>query len=539
MRRYGRIRVYTGLKTLLQAAVIIFISSHFGLANAAHGARNHRAAGIMDDLADVQLCHKGLAAVLQFMRSRPDLFPEARLRKKRMVSTEQKIIVRSTWQSFLDYCLALDALQQQHKNFHSMKPKHMRRDSFLVLYTAFLAQYRYALEFLRLADNDPAFDVVFNESDTALGLPGWTYAAFKYRFLNVGIATEFAALNTVNTYYARGYSVPVPLSVAEDRAFVWAMGKGAGEALTLKNAVQIVRRAGFSVWLPVQQGIAEFMGDTRVWREGSALISRAQIQEMLPRLKPGDILFERREWYLSNIGLPGFWTHAALFVGTPAERELFFADDADVCAWLSGRGIDACDFEKLLCEKHSGAYARSIALQEEGLLLRVIEAIGEGVSFTTLEHSASCDSLAVLRPRLSKREKARAIERAFSYWGRPYDFNFDFLTDAELVCSELVYKCYEPAEGYTGLDLPLVDMLGRKLTPPNDIVRQFDQNYGTAQQQADLVLFYDGIEFQKKAQESSLDEFRKSWTRPRWHVFMQKTRDGEILSAEQATVEMR
>ncbi len=73
--------------------------------------------------------------------------------------------------------------------------------------------------------------------------------------------------------------------------------------------------------------------------------------------------------------------------------------------------------------------------------------MSEGVIFTTLEHSADCDSLAALRPRLPRREKAQAILRAFHYAGRPYDFNFDFGTDAELVCTELIYKAYEPAGG--------------------------------------------------------------------------------------------
>ena len=38
---------------------------------------------------------------------------------------------------------------------------------------------------------------------------------------------------------------------------------------------------------------------------------------------------------------------------------------------------------------------------------------------------------AILRPR----ELARAIERAFGYHARPYDFDFDFYTDTSLVCS--------------------------------------------------------------------------------------------------------
>jgi hypothetical protein len=33
-------------------------------------------------------------------------------------------------------------------------------------------------------------------------------------------------------------------------------------------------------------------------------------------MSPGCILLVRRQWYLSNIGIPGFWPHAVLYVGT-------------------------------------------------------------------------------------------------------------------------------------------------------------------------------------------------------------------------------
>ncbi|HWH70330.1 MAG TPA: YiiX/YebB-like N1pC/P60 family cysteine hydrolase, partial [Candidatus Sulfotelmatobacter sp.] len=167
------------------------------------------------------------------------------------------------------------------------------------------------------------------------------------------------------------------------------------------------------------------------------------------------------------------------------------------------------------------AYQESQSPREAGHPVRVIEAIGEGVSFTSLEHSAACDSLAVLRPRVLKAEKAQALVRAFHYAGRPYDYNFDFATDSELVCTELVYKAYEPTEGCRGLTFPLVEMLGRKVTPANELASQFDAQYGTLSQQSDLILFLDGQERAGKAIEAPETAFRQSWQRPKWHVLTQ------------------
>jgi hypothetical protein len=65
--------------------------------------------------------------------------------------------------------------------------------SFHIFRAAFSAEYRFALDFIAAADNNPALDTFFNEKVPDLGLPDNIYANFNYRFLNVKIATEFAA----------------------------------------------------------------------------------------------------------------------------------------------------------------------------------------------------------------------------------------------------------------------------------------------------------------------------------------------------------
>jgi uncharacterized protein YycO len=66
----------------------------------------------------------------------------------------------------------------------------------------------------------------------------------------------------------------------------------------------------------------------------------------------------------------------------------------------------------------------------------LIEAVSEGVVFTTAEHSiGEADSVAVLRPRLTPEQTKEVIARAFSHVGKPYDFDFDFFSGDKLVCT--------------------------------------------------------------------------------------------------------
>jgi hypothetical protein len=296
-----------------------------------------------------------------------------------------------------------------------------------------------------------------------------------------------------------------------------------GVALFAMHAGDILKDSALGALFPVQKGVAGWMGDTRVLREGRPLIKREQALALTAKMEPGDILVARQNWFLSNIGLPGFWSHAEMYLGTPDVLAAYFDADPEVRKWVATQAPKAEAFTAFLEAKWPDKYRRYATgkdLMDAGLI-RVIESISEGVSFTSVEHAMMVDYLGVMRPRLSRLEKARAIARAFAYQGRPYDFDFDFLSDSGLVCTELVWKSYAPSAEMKGLALPLVEVAGRQTLPANEIVKKFDLELDSPGRQLDFVAFLDGREGAGDAVLADAAAFRKSHARVKWDVAQQ------------------
>jgi hypothetical protein len=292
--------------------------------------------------------------------------------------------------------------------------------------------------------------------------------------------------------------------------------RDAAQAVSLSAASDFapIMRGVKRVSFPVQKGVAEWMGDTRLKRAaGHYLVSASQARTMEGSLEPGDVLLSRKNWYLSNLGLPGFWPHAILYVGSNEAVASAFDSDPEVRGWIervSGRDLP---FSLYLEESYPLAWERRAAAGPDDPPLTVIEAVSEGVIQNSV-YGASGDFIAALRPRLSSLVKAQAIFKAFSFLERPYDFDFDFATDHALVCTEVVWRAYR-ASG-DGLDLELRPIAGRLTLPANEIARSFLADAEKEDRRFDFVYYLEGLEREDRADIAGVESFLATVERSKW-----------------------
>lgn len=105
----------------------------------------------------------------------------------------------------------------------------------------------------------------------------------------------------------------------------------------------------------------------------------------------GDIILRTYDHYLDGAIIPGFYSHAALYLG----------DDL------------------------------------------IIHAVADGIIYTDPYEFAKCDGLAIIRPNVGYGFIERACKYAIDQLGKEYDFWFNFDNENTYCCTELVYWSYK------------------------------------------------------------------------------------------------
>jgi hypothetical protein len=379
------------------------------------------------------------------------------------IDSEKKMAIIEAFAEYMRYYLALDKILDDNRYFYQLnylEYKELNEKSFVLAYSSFTALYSSSLNILKNTKDIEYLEPLLNEENPILEIPKDSYLKLK-----TAIADP-ANLVQANAGYAYLLTINQPkLSTLKDYSIndysIIFSYYGKDMEFRLDGSADYLEKNLFKTWFPIQKEVSEYMGDTKIPVKYEVLIKQEDIDKLKPFLEPGDVILERRNWYLSNAGLPGFWKHTVIYISNLSVLDDYFKDtvlDTDLTEGLP--------VSKYLKKNYPDLYAEFL----DGKL-RTIEAESEGIVSLTVDISLSADYAAVLRPMLSKEEKLKALIYVFNQYGKPYDFNFDFLTDNELVCSELYYKAYPQ------FNHELRSISGRLVLSSNHIAEDFATDY--------------------------------------------------------------
>jgi hypothetical protein len=404
--------------------------------------------------------------------------------------------IRWLFMSYLSIRTALLRLATTYAGFEAVHDPDLKARCFTVGYAAAMTAFKTSLKFVTTYEDAPTARAKLNEAEPRWDMPAGMFDqvfASVTNAHNVELAGEMAAyFESKRSHWREANIWPkedfewLETLIERDVRYVDEHHIGAGRAW-VGRFMERVKKDAYTPAYVAQAMVAGWIGDTRIV-EQEPLITIAQIESIESELRPGDILLERRNWCLSNAFLPGFWPHAALYVGR--------IDD------LRRLGIVDEDAVKEKLEEY-------LKPAPDGHDHTVIEALSEGVIFNSLTESMHADYIAVLRPNVPEEKIAHAIIEAFRHQGKPYDFEFDFSTADKVVCTELVYRSYDGI-----LNFDLVTIVGRPTLPALEIARKFAQEQHRPNPELEFVLFLDGDRAAGKARRASPEEFCESVNRP-------------------------
>ncbi len=230
--------------------------------------------------------------------------------------------------------------------------------------------------------------------------------------------------------------------------------------------------------------LSKFFGNTAgvvATRKGKMYNNSELKKEILKDLQPLDILLEKTPFRLTDKFIPGYFGHAAVWVG-------------------NGYDLDTTGVweDEVIQNYHSDVAPEGDMESADGKA--IVEALREGVKLSTLDDFLNVDDFVILRPvfpdSLGYDQKKESLLLAFRQIGKEYDFNFDVNTTEKIVCSELPYFCFPKIKWTTE------KVIGRHTISPDNIASLVWES-----DQIELIsLYVDGKKCAEKEQEQLLKE---------------------------------
>jgi len=254
-----------------------------------------------------------------------------------------------------------------------------------------------------------------------------------------------------------------------------------------RNFYYYIKKIFYKILFFFSEKIWKFISKIKFSTRKKWLIKKKNIEEYLKIAKPWDIFLSRWNWEASNIAIPWFWKHMSMYLWT--------------WKFLKKQFLEKYSFLKVMDDNSH----------------YIIEATWEWVDISKIEDFVSHnDYLWITRTVFSDDKINRSLEKAIWYFGTPYDFIFNFYSNTNVICSELVLKSYsKDFKNDEWLSIKLEKLRLSLIYPPNNFVNKIELD-----KKLKFVMFLDSIEKTWKNFISDEKEFYNSIKRSRFSLML-------------------
>lgn len=175
----------------------------------------------------------------------------------------------------------------------------------------------------------------------------------------------------------------------------------------------------------IRNKFLKIFGDIKIYKyplfvlydPNSYKVSGDEVRHIINTIQPGDILIRGYKNYLDGYFIPGFFSHAGVYLGaTPAQDDW---PEVALKSYKQGEQI-------------------------------TIHSMAEGVFMEDILNFCKCDYLLILRRNTTTEPNynpntdfSPIFNKAIKSVGKPYDFTFDFSRYHTMSCTEFVYSAFE------------------------------------------------------------------------------------------------
>ena len=362
--------------------------------------------------------------------------------------------VRQILLSYRNYRIGLYEIIHRCSVYESITDPVLQLRTFLVGFAAGLTLYSKSLKLIQTYEREPLIRAKLNEPEEKFGLGS---GFFEEVLAAYSSPRNYWRLLKASSFWRRHQRAAKRLGLLQDDQAKWLSGtiRRQRKAIPRRLLQVLLQRARYDFRLFFATTLAPFrkggyalksafgtaFAGARFTLNYKPAITAETLATLCTKLQPGDILLVRADEKLTAQILPGFWSHAAIYLGTKKEFE------------ASGLAMD---------DRRAAAFA----MHGPDTPI-VIEAVAPKLTISTLDKSLFGDHVVAFRPNISRPMLESALQEAFAHLGKPYDFEFDFNVTNRIVCTELVYRSFHKKGP---IHFTLVKRLGRFTLTGNDIV---------------------------------------------------------------------